>query len=46
MEGGGLIELLEPSAGGDDEGAAGEEGFAGAREVTEEGEEAALVGVN
>ena len=42
-----MIELLEfePSAGGDDEGAAGEEGFAGAREVTEEGEEAALVGV-
>jgi hypothetical protein len=42
-----LIELLkfEPSAGGDDEGAAGEEGFAGAREVTEEGEEAVLVGV-
>jgi len=47
LEGGGLVELLEfePSAGGDDEGAAGEEGFAGAREVAEEGEEAALVGV-
>lgn len=47
LEGGGLIELLEfePSAGGDDDGAAGEEGFAGAREVAEEGEEAALVGV-
>lgn len=42
-----MIELLEfePSAGGDDEGAAGEEGIAGAREVAEEGEEAALVGV-
>ena len=47
LEGGGLVELLEfePSAGGDDKGAAGEEGFAGAREVTEQGEEAALVGV-
>ena len=47
LQGGGLVELLEfePSAGGDDEGAAGEEGFAGAREVTEEGKEAALVGV-
>ena len=47
LEGGGLVELLEfeSSAGGDDEGAAGEEGFAGAREVAEEGEEAALVGV-
>jgi len=47
LEGGGLVELLEfePSAGGDDERAAGEEGFAGAREVAEEGEEAALVGV-
>jgi hypothetical protein len=42
-----LVELLkfEPSAGGDDEGAAGEEGFAGAREVAEEGDEAVLVGV-
>ena len=48
LEGGGFIELLEfePSAGGDDEGAAGEQGFAGAREVAEEGEEAALVGVS
>lgn len=42
-----MVELLEfePSAGGDDEGAAGEEGFAGAREMIEKGYEAALVGV-
>ena len=40
LECGGLVELLEfqPSAGGDDEGAAGEEGFAGAREVAEGGD--------
>ncbi len=42
-----MVELLEfePSASGDGEGVAGGEGFAGAREVAEEGEEAALVGV-
>lgn len=47
LEGGGLIELLEfeASAGGDDEWATGEEAFAGAREVAEEGDESALVGV-
>lgn len=43
-----MVEKLEfePFAGSDDKGAAGEEGFAGAREVAEEGEEAAVVGVS